>query len=270
MPEMLQFCGRQFRVYRRVEKVFLDRHYYVARLGNTVLLDDLRCDGSAHGGCQMGCLLLWREAWLKPAGAESPRDAAPPRIRPARPEPEPGRFACQATALIHATSPLPWWDVRQYAHDLLSGELTAGQITRMFGILAAKKLARLLPAKTASSAPPTTGNGTNGSLHLQPGELVEVKPMDEIRPTLDRNVRTRGLSFGPDMARLCGRRFRVARRVDRLVVEWTGQLRPISDTVALAGVTCDGLAQRGCPRNCYHLWRECWLRRVETSLPASH
>jgi hypothetical protein len=31
---------------------------------DTVHLSDLRCDGSAHAGCQAGCLLFWKEAWL--------------------------------------------------------------------------------------------------------------------------------------------------------------------------------------------------------------
>ena len=33
---------------------------------NAVFLEGLRCDGSAHGGCQRGCLFFWKEAWLKP------------------------------------------------------------------------------------------------------------------------------------------------------------------------------------------------------------
>ena len=31
------------------------------------MLDDLRCGGQAHGGCQAGCRLYWKEAWLQPA-----------------------------------------------------------------------------------------------------------------------------------------------------------------------------------------------------------
>ena len=29
----------------------------------------VRCDGSAHDGCQAGCLLFWKLAWLKAADA---------------------------------------------------------------------------------------------------------------------------------------------------------------------------------------------------------
>ena len=35
------------------------------RMRNAVHLEGLRCDGQAHGGCQAGCLLYWKEAWLR-------------------------------------------------------------------------------------------------------------------------------------------------------------------------------------------------------------
>ena len=33
-----------------------------------MLLEDLRCDGSAHDGCQAECRVFWKEAWLKRVG----------------------------------------------------------------------------------------------------------------------------------------------------------------------------------------------------------
>jgi hypothetical protein len=39
-------------------------------------------------------------------------------------------------------------------------------------------------------------------------------------------------------------------------------MQPISDTVILEGVTCNGVSRRGCPRDCHQLWREAWLKRV--------
>ena len=35
------------------------------RLRDAVLLEDLRCDGSGHGGCQAGCRIYWKESWLR-------------------------------------------------------------------------------------------------------------------------------------------------------------------------------------------------------------
>ena len=64
------------------------------------------------------------------------------------------------------------------------------------------------------------------------------------------------------MAGFCGKRRRVAGRVDQLILEWSGEMRKLTDTVVLEHVVCDGLDKRGCPRACYHLWREIWLNRV--------
>ena len=97
------------------------------------------------------------------------------------------------------------------------------------------------------------------SLHLQPGEWVEVKSREEIEATLDVHGKTRGLAFVAEQSLYCGKRYRVARRVDRMIQENTGEMRDLKDTVALEEVTCMGLApQRRCPRGCFHLWRESW------------
>src|SRR3954470_23379586 len=66
MPEMLRFCGKRFRVYRRADKACDTIDWSrLRRMENAVHLAELRCDGSAHGGCQAGCLLYWKEAWLE-------------------------------------------------------------------------------------------------------------------------------------------------------------------------------------------------------------
>src|SRR4029450_10217436 len=66
MPEMFRFCGQQLQVYKRAHKtcdtVFPVRGRHVHRAVHL----HTRCDGSAHGGCQAGCLIFWKEAWLKP------------------------------------------------------------------------------------------------------------------------------------------------------------------------------------------------------------
>ena len=66
MPEMLGFCGQRYRVRARAHKACdtIDWQQY-RRMDSAVHLEELRCDGSAHGGCQAGCLLFWREAWLR-------------------------------------------------------------------------------------------------------------------------------------------------------------------------------------------------------------
>ena len=67
MPEMLGFCGQRYRVRSRAHKACdtIDWQQF-RRMESAVHLEELRCDGSAHGGCQAGCLLFWKEAWLRP------------------------------------------------------------------------------------------------------------------------------------------------------------------------------------------------------------
>ncbi len=68
MPEMLMFCGQKFQVEKSAHKT-CDYSSPTIRsrwVENTIHLKT-RCDGSAHDGCQAGCLLYWKDAWLKPA-----------------------------------------------------------------------------------------------------------------------------------------------------------------------------------------------------------
>ena len=66
MPEMLRFCGKRFRVFKVAHKTCdTIKSYTIRRMIHTVHLNELRCDGAAHAGCQAGCLLFWKEAWLK-------------------------------------------------------------------------------------------------------------------------------------------------------------------------------------------------------------
>ena len=66
MPEMLEYCGQTVTVYKRADRtcdtILSDGQ---RRMQNAVFLTDLRCDGGAHGGCQAGCLIFWKEAWLR-------------------------------------------------------------------------------------------------------------------------------------------------------------------------------------------------------------
>lgn len=99
-------------------------------------------------------------------------------------------------------------------------------------------------------------------LNLQPGELVEVKSEKEIRETLDRKGKNRGLEFMPEMRKYCGKRFKVYKRLGKIILESTGEIRRIRNTVLLDGVVCDGSEHLNCDRSCFHYWREAWLERV--------
>jgi hypothetical protein len=264
MPEMARFCGETYRVGCHAERIFLDHYCYVARVKEAVFLEGARCDGHAHGGCQMGCLLFWKEAWLKPADTAPVGRTTLPAAKNTGGQTflSGSKYCCQATQLVKAATRLPWWDVRQYVRDLLHGDLTLRQFAGMLPLLTFRKLQSWCGRESSLAVPGQQKQTTSHSLNLQPGELVEVKSRAEIEATLDTQGRNKGLGFADEMLHFCGRRFRVAQRVERLIIEWTGEMRKLSDTVALEDVVCQGLAMRGCPRQCCHLWREIWLKRV--------
>ena len=104
-------------------------------------------------------------------------------------------------------------------------------------------------------------------LNLQPGELVEVKSLEEIYDTLDQRRagygRNKGLLFMLPMSKFCGKKYRVYKRLNRIMLGATGELKKVKNTVLLEGVICDGKDFYDCDRSCFHFWREVWLRRVE-------
>jgi hypothetical protein len=292
MPEMVQFTGRRFRVSRRAIK-FCDTKDSTGmhRMHNTVHLEGLRCDGSAHGGCQAGCLLYWNEAWLRrvdPVEGPTPREPTGGQT----PVPVPAlladatragvaedgevAFSCQATQLTKAAPErLPWWDARQYVRDVTSGNARLVPMLRSLLVMLFNKfqaanrrfLPGLLLIKGGRRWPFIEGRLTRTPkelLDLKPGELVEVKSKEEIIQTLDAKDRNRGMTFDTEMMRYCGQRARVLRRVERILDEKTGKLLHLKgDCIVLEGVTCTAEYNQYCPRSIYPYWREIWLRRVE-------
>ena len=102
------------------------------------------------------------------------------------------------------------------------------------------------------------------------GELVEVKSAEEIRATLDANGKNRGLIFGTTYTPYCGKRYRVRSHLDQMIIEKTGQMRELTNTVVLDDIVCmcPGVVG-GCPRQDSIYWREIWLRRVEPVGPSA-
>lgn len=287
MPEMLQYCGRRFRVFKAAHKTCdTIKTYHGRSMTDAVHLEGLRCDGGAHGGCQAGCLLFWKAAWLRPATAAAsnghPRSAPVSPTGPAggdrealaratrAPAGDDGeeRYRCQATELLRATAPLRWWDPRQYARDLLSGNVRLRDFLRyvplaMFNALMRRHW-RLRPYPNVRGL--ARDKTPKEVLDLQPGELVQVRSKAEIMPTLDGDRKNRGLAFDVEMLPFCGRTFRVLRRVERIVDDRTGRmLRMRSACLILDDVTCSGCFSTNrlfCPRNIYPYWHEIWLRRA--------
>lgn len=290
MPEMFEFCGRRFRVAKRAEKTCDTISSYTSRqMIGAVHLDDLRCSGEAHGGCQARCLLFWKDDWLRAVAA----DVAPPgptarrglsitrdgllRVtrRPSAVEGADALFVCQATELVHATKPLAWWDPRQYLRELATRNVAPLRMLAVMARAAWNAVARRLRPLGVRPTPWVEGitdPRPTAILGLQPGERVRVRPLAEIAATLDERRNARGLSFDVEMVPFCGREYTVSHRIERLVDERTGRMLRVSkDAIVLDGVTCGGCLSQDrlfCPRGIHPFWREGWLERVGDSRPA--
>jgi len=103
-------------------------------------------------------------------------------------------------------------------------------------------------------------------MSFKEGDLVEVKSFEEIFETLDNEGRHRGLSFTKEMINFCGKQFKVYKKLERIVLESTGEMRRIrTPTYLLEGVFCDGRYHGNCDRSCFAFWREVWLKPVSES-----
>jgi hypothetical protein len=283
MPEMLQYVGRRFTVSRRVEKICdtVGQTYWSRRMHATVLLEDLRCDGSGHGGCQAGCRLYWKEAWLRAVDPKTERgrtdephlielgslartgattirelDGAPTET-----------YRCQATEALEASEPLSMYDPRQYLRELTAGNVGPLRLLRValraFSINARRRLGRLGYLPLPQHGKPVTRE----PLGLRPGDVVQVRSPAEIAATLNEKGTARGLWFDWEMLPYCGGTYRVQDRVNRFIDETTGKMIELSsDCLILEGVACSGEHSSNrwfCPRAIFPFWREAWLSRVE-------
>ena len=103
MPEMLQYCGRRFRVYKRADKTCDTIDWgLLRRMENASHLEELRCDGAAHGGCQAGCLLFWKDAWLKRVDERAPNTITEPQVPQPSPQSSGDANTCTVPALSRA------------------------------------------------------------------------------------------------------------------------------------------------------------------------
>lgn len=313
MPQMLQYCGKRYRVYKRAHKT-CDTINPIAgrRLADGIHLN-LRCDGKAYGGCQAACLIFWKAAWLKPVGAGEVSVNSSPQNTPWAEDQRPAdrnrcteadvlratsaldphandgkRYFCQATELPRYTTPLPWWNLNQYAEDYASGNVTLGRIMSGLGYACyywaalcwrgrigapARWLYDLIqsrwggvPYPRRKGKLPIGQPAPMSDLNLQPGELVHVKSYEDILATLDTKTNHCGLKWDAELVPYCGGTYRVKARIERFVDEKTGRLTSLkTPAVILENVWCQARysdCRMFCPRSIYSWWREVWLERV--------
>ncbi len=194
-----------------------------------------------------------------------------------------------------ATTPLAWWDLRQYIEDYLSGNVTLGRILSglvywtyyslsQAGIGIGRPMRwlydRLCPIWGGSLFPRRPGLIPEGQptplvkLNLQPGELVRVKSHEQILQTVDTSNRNRGMYWDAELVPYCGGTYKVLKRVTKLIGERTRKMQEMkSPCIVLDSVVCQARyssCRLFCPKGMYPYWREIWLERVgrvETSGP---
>jgi hypothetical protein len=279
MPEMLEHCGKILRVGKRAHKT-CDPALGIGgrKMPNTVHLENVRCNGSAHDGCEAGCLIFWKEAWLKPVGETSVAPGELPsrggecvgcteevlhtsiRQPPAPGELEP-TYVCQNTQVKFATQPLRWWDIRQYVEDYKSGnvrlsELAGGLLYSSWRTVAEAgvgvgsamrwiydQFQRAIGESPYPLRPYGVRKGCpvpKSQSDLRVGERVRVKPYSEIVKTLDCNYRNRGLYFDPEMVPFTEREYEVERRQKQIIDESSCKMiRFKTDAIVLKDVVCE-------------------------------
>jgi hypothetical protein len=297
MPEMLPLCGRRFRVSRVAHKTCDTTTFSGGRrMADAVFLEDLRCDGSAHGGCQARCLLFWKTRWLKPVDAGRSHEPAPTAAGCSEQQLQDAthafleagdeRYFCQATEHLAATQPLRPLAISHFLADIRAGNARPAEVLTILGLHLVWQLrfagilwrfsvwlyARLHRLVTGRPDPFREGRIPKGlptpddRLDLQPGDLVEVKSHDEILETLGPRLRNRGLGYNPEMTPVCGQTLRVAQRVTRIIEEKSGRMLIMKNPcITLEGVYCQALYTHYsllCSRRVTPYFREVWLRRA--------
>lgn len=270
MPEMVRFCGKRFRVARHVVKTccYIDggTNMRAFRVEDVFTVEDVRCSGDLHDSCPKGCMVFWRDAWLRKVQT----DEAPSKVNfgesiqlttRLKTLSGAGRYFCQASEIVNVTRPLTRRErLVKCLNEVRVGNCTALQMIGRMSIWMFWKIRQLVAGEYArgmTRSTPSIGFG------LQAGDWVEVQRMANIRETLNGRAHNRGLYFSPDMRLLCGTRQRVEKKLDKIIVDGTGEVRPMSNTVFLEGshCKCSHVAFGGCSRDEYTYWREIWLRR---------
>jgi hypothetical protein len=309
MPQMFEYCGKRFRIYKRAHKTCDSvtvsgggLRYIGRKMERTVFLEDLRCNGASYGGCNASCLIFWKEAWLKDPDRKEPplpnhfgpklSKSDPPicteeAVRAGTRSATQNTFACQATQLSAATTPLSPFDLRIYLEDYRSGNVRIPRMLASFLYVgyaalcnAGIKLGRPLrlfydffqglyggvPYPRKPGLIPLGQPTPIEKLDLRPGELVRVRSQAAILKTLDRYGRNRGMYFVADQVPYCGRTFRVFKRVDQIIDERSGRMIKMkTPAFLLEGAICGARYTEFClfcPRSTYPYWREIWLERA--------
>jgi len=272
MPEMVEFCGRRFKVAKRVVKTCYYGQGSSMRTfpqDDVVLLEGLRCSGLVHDGCQKSCTIFWRDAWLKkvehPTGVPAVLDQEASKWLRARLKTTaaPNRYFCQASEILNATRALSHWErFTKIFSDIRAGNSGVWEMTQRITVWMFWKIRKAIFGPYARGTQKSTPAET---LNLRAGEWIEIKPVADISETLNSRAYNRGLYFTPAMGGMAGEQRQVQGRIEKIIVDGTGEMRQLHNTAFLKDsyCGCSCVAFGGCPRGEFAYWRDIWLRRVQ-------
>ena len=277
MPEMLRFCGKQFTIYQRVIQSVIDTaglseygetHVRSFKGMSVFILRNLRCCGENHGGCQRGCTIFWKEAWLKKIDAISKNNVDKNEETnneelKLKTIDDNGKYYCQSTQFYSTTRNIT--KSQRFLNLALNIRYDNYGIFKLLRLLSIWSYWKLFNKFFGDFPKGKLKKTPDEILNLQHDDIVEVKPLKEIVKTLNKNGRNKGLHFSPDMIKHCGKRYKVRNRAEKIIFEATGEIHNLSNTVFLEGVFADSAyyAFGGCPRDDFAYWREIWLKKVK-------
>jgi len=66
IDDMVQYCGKTYKIFKSVNKVFMHRDNKMQKCRGVVLLEDVLCHGyGPEIDCDRTCFFFWKEAWLE-------------------------------------------------------------------------------------------------------------------------------------------------------------------------------------------------------------
>jgi hypothetical protein len=99
--------------------------------------------------------------------------------------------------------------------------------------------------------------------HMEAGDLVRVRSLEEIQATLNPFKELKGCAFLEEMKQYCNTQQRVFKVLERFLDERDYEVKKTKGIVLLDGIYCQGTPVFGrCDRSCLLFWREEWLERI--------
>ena len=280
MPEMRDLCGRRFRVFRGMHRLFDHRKTRGMRyMPGAVLLLGAVCDGGCHGGCSAACHMIWKSAWLERL---EPDDDIRPRASTGALAPvtelvqlstkADGRYTCQLTELHASSQRLAPFDVVDRLRPLIAGNVTVsafivGWLTHFFVTFQYRRGA--VPYPCLGAVKPENRPADPGS--FKPGDQVVVRSPSAIWSTLNDALMHRGMWFEPDMMKFCNQPCVVQSEVRDLIDIVSGEMLTMkTPAYILRDVHFSGERQLFNAQWEPLFWRSVWLEPTVRQTDSAH